>query len=75
MKLETTDGKASVFETILNGKFISYLPIITFLWVSFKKISVIQISLMDVTDSVRMLYRTSLLIISWAFLKPKNNYC
>ena len=31
MKLDTKDGKASMFETILNGKFVGYLLISSFL--------------------------------------------
>jgi hypothetical protein len=51
------------------------LPIQTLLYVSFKHILINLTSFMGTPNSMRILYKTSLLTESWAFLKSMNSWC
>jgi hypothetical protein len=71
--LDPPDGKLQIkvekkwleniffFQAILNGINIRFLSMRTLLYVSFKLILISPVSFLDIPNSIRMLYNTSLL--------------
>ena len=60
------DGASPCFKPFLIGNMSDkFLPTRTLLQVSFRHVFISLISLMRIPDSMRILYKTSLLIESW----------